>query len=245
MSAALREAKGMSSGWLQIASIVGPLVGVGVGAFLARGAQRAQYVRDRIAAETQTRRETYAAFRKALWAFASRVKVARDLAKSLQRQLEALPEGSPALTVQYDFGLSKGRQEACRDAFADLQMFASVEAQQQAFRAMESLARSHDLILQRDFDGSDGAWADYEKAHEEFSLSLNAEIREVNLALYRHVTPLWRAVLGRIRFEPLPFEVVPAPPELRPIAEGVVSAEQGEAGPGSAKPSDSRVPKLR
>ncbi|HEV3402357.1 MAG TPA: hypothetical protein VG078_11100, partial [Acidimicrobiales bacterium] len=98
-------------------------------------------------------------------------------------------------------------QEDCRDAIADLRMFASSETQEAAWAAMEALSESFNLLVAGDQAASDRAFQGYEESFARFATALNRELEEINHMLYAYQTRLWRAVLNRVRGEPLPFQI--------------------------------------
>lgn len=229
-----------AGGWVQALAIVGPLIGVYVGSVLGRGAARQAFTRDRAITEVLHRRQHYAAFQKALWAYASRVKVALDLADGLVRERAA---GRADVVVRYDIVQTKQRQEACRDAFADLSLFASTEAQVAAREAMEALTMALEATRQGQPPTESAAiFARYEAAFTRFATAVNDDLAHLNTMLYAFVTPVWRALLAKVRSEPLPFEVVSPPADF---TDPTPSSD--EEGVGAAPPNGprrlSRVPR--
>ena len=104
---------------------LGPLAGVVIGGVIAARLARDAFIRDQSMMEQRHRRETFAAHQKALWVYAGRVKVARDL-------VAAAPAGAPPsdqiLATLHDIALTKQRQDACRDAVADLRCSLTMRA---------------------------------------------------------------------------------------------------------------------
>lgn len=200
--------------WEVLITAVGPLVGVAVGALLARSGSRQAFIRESAIAEVTYRRQQYAAFQRSLWAFSSRVKAARDLAAQRDRLIAEGREPT-TIVIRYDKTETKRRQEACRDAFADLTMFGSQEAQLSGRAAMEALTRSVNAVAAGE-DGatSDTAFDDYEREFARFAKAVNDDLEYINAMMYAFATPLWRAILHQARRKPLPFEVAAAPSEL-------------------------------
>jgi hypothetical protein len=122
---------------------LGPLAGVVIGGVIAARLARDAFIRDQSMMEQRHRRETFAAYQKTLWAYAGRVKVARDL-------VAAAPAGAPPpdqiLATLHDIALTKQRQDACRDAVADLRMFADHETQLAACAAYEAVSESFNAL---------------------------------------------------------------------------------------------------
>src|SRR5215216_1591101 len=88
---------------------IGPLVGVAVGSILTRGASRQTFIRELATTEIRARRDHYASFVKALWAYASRVVALRHIASELLKRVDAGEKPQ----VKYNFDLAKQRQDEC------------------------------------------------------------------------------------------------------------------------------------
>lgn len=187
--------------WDLFLATAGPLAGALIGGTLTSREARRAFLRGQSMAEVARRREHFAAYQKALWAYAARVKIARDLVAAGPRGTEGLP---PAEV--YDMALTKQCQEECRNAIADLRLFASSETQDAAWAAYEALSQSFNaLVGAADRPKSDQAFQDYEEAFARCATAINGELEQINYMLYAYQTPCWRAVLRKIGRKPLPF----------------------------------------
>ena len=193
------------SGWEQLLAVAGPLVGVMLGAALTWGEGRRSWVRGVVGSEIQHRREHYATFTRVLWTYQSRV--ARALTAVTDRVANPLPPGSPPTSLPFDRAEHLALSDACRDAFADLQMFASIPVQLAARATMEDVTAMNNRLMAFDLTGSAAAQARFHEHHETFMTAVNADLTQINVILYTTVTPLRRALLNKALRRPLPFEV--------------------------------------
>jgi len=192
-----------------LVNTLAPLLGVVIGAILARGSSRRTFIQSQTVTELTHRRKVYADYQRALWAYGSRVIVALNMLDELKQKQAQAPAGVRIGGVKFDIGTLVNRQEACRDTFADIQMFASGHVQVAARAAYESLGAAFDAATTGDLAQARQHYAEYENHFTRFAEGVNVEVNVINTILYAHVTPLWRALYSQLRHKPVPFEPAP------------------------------------
>lgn len=230
---------GAASGWLQAASIVGPVAGVVVGALLARGLSRHTFTREFAMSTIEQRRLTYTAFRKALWAYGGRTYFLQNLLREALERGKRPPTPGRNVEVVYDHAETRARQEACRDAYADLVLWASPQVSQAGWEAYEALSRAVNAALPPavDLPQAEAEYRRYEEHHVALSNAINADVRDMNLAIYERTTPWWRRLGRRIARRPHPFDIVPTPSGTVSI-EGMPDHDSGDGPFASVKVED-------
>lgn len=211
--------------WAEVAKNLAPVFaaivavsGVALGARLSRRTTSDAFMRERIFTEMERRREVATAYRKALWVYSSRVKRMRDLAQQADGQGKLGQE----VSVKFDLTEARGAHRAALDAFADLEMRATVQVQIPALSCLEALTASFNYLTALRIKEGKASLAYYEQQYAKFSEELNKEAEHFNAIIYANFTPLWRAVLGRVQRKPLPYKVLNAPTELRNPEERIV-----------------------
>lgn len=218
---------------------LGPLVGVYLGATLGRRSSRDSFLRERVFTEMNRRREVTATYKKVLWAYASRVLKMLNLAKEAEERRAATGE---KLNIKFDMAETLKRQEAVRDTFAELESFVPHEVQIAARNCMESLSRCFNSAAAFDVKDAMAAFAFYEQQYQVYALELNKEAEQFNAIIYSSFTPVWRAILRKVRRQPPPYrEFMSTPSPLRIPQERVITeSEAGSVVP--QQPADRDTP---
>ncbi|MEU4480791.1 hypothetical protein AB0F68_22460 [Micromonospora sp. NPDC023966] len=212
-----------------ILAAIGPLVGVYLGATLGRRSSRDSFLRERIFAEMAKRREVTAAFKKAVWAYSSRVLKMLNLAKEAVERKAATGEKP---SIQFDLPETLKRQEVVRDTFAELESFAPVEIQIAARNCMEALSRCFNSAAVFDIEKAMAAFAFYEQQYQAYATEVNNEAENFNALIYSTFTPVWKAVLRQATRKPLPYrEFLSHPLELKNPQEKLFKNEVSSVAP--------------
>ncbi|MFG1605884.1 hypothetical protein [Actinoplanes sp. NPDC049265] len=208
----------MSYYWPEILKSAAPVVaaiiavlGIWVGAGLARRSTTQSFTRELIFKEIARRRELGVNFRKATWAFAARV----DALRILARQTHEANNAGETPETTFNFDAARGRQEKVRDAFAELEAFSLPDVQIPARACMEALTKCFNACTRLDMLEADAQWATYQSQYPRVATELNREAVWFNDIIYTNFTPLWRAILRRAKRKPLPYEPLHHPLELQ------------------------------
>jgi hypothetical protein len=116
---------------------------------------------------------------------------------------------------------ARKRQEETRNSFAELESFASVGVQTHAREAMEALTGAFNYAAEFQPTEASAKFAQYQAEYGKFAEQVNHDIEHFNGLIYREFTPMWRALLSRLRKEPLPYSSKSHFAELRNPEEGL------------------------
>ena len=220
----------MWTNWAEVAKSLAPVgaavvavAGVALGARLTRRTTADSFMRERIFSEMEKRREVATAYRKALWAYSSRVQKMHELAQ------QAVEEKAQGQEVSITFNLAEAQEKhrAVLEAFAELEMRATMQVQVPARNCMEALTGAFNHLSALRVKEGAASFAYHAQQYEAFSQELNKEVEHFNAIIYANFTPVWRAILGRVQRKPLPFKVLDPPMELRNPEERVILLQAG------------------
>jgi hypothetical protein len=79
---------------------------------------------------------------------------------------------------------------------------------------MEDRTMSLESVRVGDESAAAAHFATYETAYTSFALGVNVDLQHINALFYSFMSPVWRALLGKLIRESLPFEVVLPPPGI-------------------------------
>lgn len=206
-----------------------PLLGVAVGAWIGRMGVRKDVIRQRVMDEITHRRQVYADFSKKLWAYKSRVQTAVELHEA-RVQVQAGETGDKRYVVRFDPMVTKRLSEDCITSFADLEALASHAAQVAARDAMEAVTDANNKAMHGDIQVARTSLAASGDHYKRLSEVINQETGEINKVLDVMVTPLWSAIVGKLRGKALPFVEDPLPGRApsAPVAESATDPQGDE-----------------
>jgi hypothetical protein len=95
-----------------IVDTLAPLLGVVIGAILARGASRRTFIQSQTVAELTQRRKVYADFQRALWAYGGRVFAALNVLDEVKQKQAQGPPDAGVSGVKFPVSALVERQEA-------------------------------------------------------------------------------------------------------------------------------------
>ncbi|WP_435587790.1 hypothetical protein [Micromonospora aurantiaca (nom. illeg.)] len=215
--------------WADVAKSLSPVFaaaiavfGVALGARLSRRTTSDAFMRERIFSEMEKRREVAIAFRKALWVYSSRVQKMRDLAQEAADRQKA----GKKVSIKFDLNEARAAQRATLDAFADLEMRATMQVQIPARNCLEALTNAFNYLTALRVQEGMAQLAYHEQQYAELSKELNKEAEHFNAIIYASFTPIWRALVNRVARKPLPYEVLNTPIELRNPEERIIPLQQ-------------------
>jgi hypothetical protein len=215
----------MATNWADVVKNAVPIAtgfvgvaGVWVGSRLNARAQRQAFLRERIVAEINRRREVGARFKKSLWIYARRVQKAMTLAGEV---VESKAQGKEGAKIVFDLEQLLAQQMEVIEAFADLEHFSTIDVQVPARDCMEALTACFNAATELNLTEARGKFAFYQQRYEVLMTQLNAEGDVFNAFYDASLTPVRRILFRRMLRQPPPYKVPLPPSELRRPGEGV------------------------
>jgi hypothetical protein len=210
---------------IRIAAIIGPLIAVWLTAKYTRRFSRESFLRERIFAEVGQRREIVASFKKAYWAY--RAEVVHFL-EAVEKILATPPAEREKRGYKMD--RIRDREDKVQETYARLESFVTVPVQVAAFGAMEAVTKAFNCAANGDVTQARALISSAAQHHEKFATSFNDEINDYNSIIYAIFTPIWRAILDRVRWKPLPFHVHPDVSTIGRRGKAVPLIDRDESG---------------